>query len=207
MRAYIKHSGSNQTAVLSELSVGRTDADLCFQDEKISRKHAKFLVIKNIFFIIDLNSSNGTYINGKRIIPQMTVQLYDGDEVQIGHENISIKIDGDSHALPPTKELKADTQTGDNIIEIESSFAHREKDGFLEQTQSSSKVRLHIVKNPIKNSHQASQQIKKNLNVLVSEETVIQQIPPSTQKSKKPFLLVILFIIVALIALLFLYTN
>ena len=46
----------------------------------VSRKHAKFAVKNEKLFIEDLNSSNGTYINGERI---KSAELRNGDELRL----------------------------------------------------------------------------------------------------------------------------
>lgn len=60
--------------------IGRDpSADLVLQGGHISRKHAALSVRDNALWIKDLNSSNGTYVNGQRITEQA---LKSGDELQ-----------------------------------------------------------------------------------------------------------------------------
>lgn len=67
----------------SELSVGRTDeATLRIDDESLSRKHARFFRLMGNYFVSDMQSTNGTFVNGERItVPK---QLADGDRLQLG---------------------------------------------------------------------------------------------------------------------------
>src|SRR5687768_16868520 len=54
-------------------------------DAKISRKHAKILAKAGQFFLEDLGSLNGSYINrGERMIPGEPTPLKNGDEVILG---------------------------------------------------------------------------------------------------------------------------
>lgn len=51
-----------------ELSLGRSSSnDIVIKDPFISKKHFKILKDEGEFFIEDLNSSNGTYVNGDKI--------------------------------------------------------------------------------------------------------------------------------------------
>jgi pSer/pThr/pTyr-binding forkhead associated (FHA) protein len=62
--------------------VGRLKSnEITIRDSKISRKNSKITRVGELFFIEDLQSSNGTLVNGKRI---KRVQLKPGDSVQIG---------------------------------------------------------------------------------------------------------------------------
>jgi len=55
--------------------------DFYIDDNSISRKHCKLIRDGNTFRIIDLNSTNGTYVNGKKIKEK---SLTIGDNVTIG---------------------------------------------------------------------------------------------------------------------------
>jgi hypothetical protein len=64
------------------LTVGRSPhSDLFLDDVTVSRHHARVLRDEGGFWVEDLNSLNGTYVNRKRIEQQ---RLFDGDELQIG---------------------------------------------------------------------------------------------------------------------------
>jgi len=59
--------------------------DIILDDEAVSRQHAKVRAEgegdKKRFFIYDLASANGTFVNGKQILKHA---LEDGDEIEIG---------------------------------------------------------------------------------------------------------------------------
>jgi hypothetical protein len=62
--------------------IGRaTGSDLVLDDGKCSRKHARICIEGSVVEILDLDSSNGTLLNGK---PVQRRVLRDGDKVQIG---------------------------------------------------------------------------------------------------------------------------
>jgi 3',5'-cyclic-nucleotide phosphodiesterase len=67
------------------LIVGRAaDADLPVKDPFVSRKHLKISRKGRNFFIEDLNSRNGTFVNGEPIHPGAEVELPEGVLVVIG---------------------------------------------------------------------------------------------------------------------------
>ena len=75
-------NGNNWT-VEKELMVGRDmDCDITIFDRQVSRFHAKFELFKDRQVrIVDLDSKNGTYVNGDRINGSLI--LKDGDAVKI----------------------------------------------------------------------------------------------------------------------------
>jgi len=78
-----------------EATIGRWDADNGIfpdidldahdDDAKVSRRHARISRNNGSYFIEDLGSTNGTYINrGRRLLPGNIQILKDGDEVIVG---------------------------------------------------------------------------------------------------------------------------
>ena len=66
-------------AINGEITVGRTsDNDLLISDGSVSRLHATLRIENSRLTVIDNNSANGTYVNGKRID---TADLCNGDIV------------------------------------------------------------------------------------------------------------------------------
>lgn len=62
--------------------IGRsTEADLWLGDDGVSRKHARLVRLEEDFFIEDLKSANGTFVQGERVSRQ---KLKDGDQIQLG---------------------------------------------------------------------------------------------------------------------------
>jgi hypothetical protein len=78
-----------------EAQIGRWDADGgIFPDvdldtddpeAKVSRRHARITLSNGQYFLEDLGSTNGTFINrGKRLTPGQRQALCDGDEIIVG---------------------------------------------------------------------------------------------------------------------------
>jgi hypothetical protein len=59
----------------------------------ISRQHAHFRVSDGVVFLCDLNSVNGTYLNGQRLPPDQEVEIRPGMTVRFA-SNLSVKVVG-----------------------------------------------------------------------------------------------------------------
>jgi hypothetical protein len=57
------------------------ESDIFLDDVTVSRRHAEFRRKDDAFFIHDVGSLNGTYVNRQRV---EDTELADGDELQIG---------------------------------------------------------------------------------------------------------------------------
>jgi FHA domain len=90
--------------MLSELEsqIGRWDADGgIFPDidldaddpeAKVSRRHARISLNNGQYFVEDLGSTNGTFVNrGKRLMPGIRQALNDGDEIIVGKTFLRFK--------------------------------------------------------------------------------------------------------------------
>lgn len=68
----------------SSVKIGRSDDnDIILNQSWISRRHAIIQQEKNQqYYIVDVGSANGTYVNGKRLLTQQT--LHSGDQIKLG---------------------------------------------------------------------------------------------------------------------------
>lgn len=84
----------------SEFVVGRTDETLPKVDvdyrlyggmkRGVSRIHARFYMTDTTWVIQDLRSTNGTYLNGRRIFPGETFVVHNGDLVRFGKLELQV---------------------------------------------------------------------------------------------------------------------
>ncbi len=66
-----------------ELVIGRTEeSTVALYDESLSRRHARFTKDGGRYFVDDLESTNGTFVNGERV--ERAVPLDDGARIQLG---------------------------------------------------------------------------------------------------------------------------
>lgn len=67
------------------ITVGRTeDNDIIIPDYAVSKHHAKIYFFKDMHFVIDLDSTNGTVVNETKVKPQLKVQLSINSTVAFG---------------------------------------------------------------------------------------------------------------------------
>jgi hypothetical protein len=59
----------------------------------VSRLHAAIKLIQNMVVVVDLGSSNGTYLNGVRLSPYIETPVSHGDLIYVGKLKIQILID------------------------------------------------------------------------------------------------------------------
>jgi pSer/pThr/pTyr-binding forkhead associated (FHA) protein len=80
-------AGESFTIDQDRMSIGRTpDAAVFLDDVTVSRNHALLVHRQDGYYIDDLGSLNGTYVNRRRIESH---KLADGDEIQIGKFKLS----------------------------------------------------------------------------------------------------------------------
>jgi hypothetical protein len=58
----------------------------------VSRRHAHIFQVNKQFFIQDLGSTNGTFLNGQRLTPYLPRVLNDADELHLGNVRVNVQI-------------------------------------------------------------------------------------------------------------------
>jgi len=82
---------NNKVQLVSQITIGRSPDNNIVVDNKLaSRHHAIVQKIKDDYYIKDLESTNGTFLNGIRIPKDRYVKLNHNDKISIGNENIVI---------------------------------------------------------------------------------------------------------------------
>ncbi|MBW1669729.1 MAG: FHA domain-containing protein [Deltaproteobacteria bacterium] len=65
--------------------IGRSPAnDIQMRDKTISRQHLKIVRKGDKYFVEDLQSKNGTYVNGEQIRPGVEIEVNEGHPIVIG---------------------------------------------------------------------------------------------------------------------------
>ena len=67
----------------------KSRSQILLSDASVSRIHARFVEREGRTGLIDLNSTNGTFVNGVRLEQEEVVTLEDGDEIRFG--NVQMK--------------------------------------------------------------------------------------------------------------------
>jgi len=66
-------------------ALGRTEEnDWCLPDEAVSSRHAFFMSRDGRLTVTDLDSTNGTLVNGERLAPRVPVPVRAGDRIRFG---------------------------------------------------------------------------------------------------------------------------
>ena len=86
-RAYLEITGSEEKDGIFELGkkavvVGRSpECDIQLEVQNVSRKHARVLLHNEEYLIEDLDSTNGVFVNGIRVVRCV---LRNNDQIEIG---------------------------------------------------------------------------------------------------------------------------
>ena len=72
---------------LGSFTIGRRSAnDLKIVEKAISRKHCRIDYDGEFYWLVDCESRNGTFVNGRKISKCL---LYDGDVITVGHSRLT----------------------------------------------------------------------------------------------------------------------
>ena len=91
-------------------TIGRTSTnDIPVENLAISRRHAEIVRAKGRFYLRDLQSSNGTFVNGVRVTE---TELHDGDAILIGkHTLLFVENDALDNAIAAAPRTGQDPDT------------------------------------------------------------------------------------------------
>jgi pSer/pThr/pTyr-binding forkhead associated (FHA) protein len=86
-KALVIQIGDERHTFGADFSVGR-EGSLIIDDDFASSQHARFLTVRGLWYIEDLDSTNGTTLNGR---PILSVQLLRRrDKITIGHTVMTV---------------------------------------------------------------------------------------------------------------------
>jgi diguanylate cyclase (GGDEF)-like protein len=77
------HMGERHLFGEAETVIGRdADCEICVEESSVSRRHARIQLVSDGLTAVDLNSTNGTFVND---VPITTSKLKDGDYLRVGN--------------------------------------------------------------------------------------------------------------------------
>jgi len=86
-RLFSEEGGVDLLLTGQPVLIGREEGDLVFpQDTAVSYSHARLFLEDGTYWVEDLNSTNGTWVNRHRLTRK--VELHRGDEVQAGNTRL-----------------------------------------------------------------------------------------------------------------------
>jgi pSer/pThr/pTyr-binding forkhead associated (FHA) protein len=88
-RAELVHRNGTRTEVAGRVTIGRVGCDLILPDSKVSKRHAVISPTPDGFVISDLQSTNGTFVNGDPVVvPQLLEHL---DRIRLGDTELTFR--------------------------------------------------------------------------------------------------------------------
>ena len=86
----------------SEVTIGRVQGnDIILPKGNVSKRHSRIVLKDNRFIVVDLKSTNGTYVNGRKITSPLVVKP--GDKVYIGDFILTVEdLGGAAAAAAPS---------------------------------------------------------------------------------------------------------
>jgi pSer/pThr/pTyr-binding forkhead associated (FHA) protein len=70
--------------------IGRRTGDISLADDKVSSRHAEIKILgPEAYFVVDLASTNGTFLNGMRVERQ---KFGHDDEIRVGDSTLHVSI-------------------------------------------------------------------------------------------------------------------
>ncbi|MBX7148546.1 FHA domain-containing protein [bacterium] len=109
-----RKTGTSQSVHVKkdQILIGRRGKnDISLDSETISRKHAEIIRMNNDFYLVDLESGNGTLLNNKALKPHEKNLLTDKDNIRVEEFDISFEITEEDQGI-------FEDQTDSGIIEI-----------------------------------------------------------------------------------------
>ena len=77
--------------LVAKITIGReSDNDVVIDSKLASRHHCVIQKIQDQYFLKDENSTNGTFLNERRLPPSKWVKLNIGDKLTVGSSNLVI---------------------------------------------------------------------------------------------------------------------
>ena len=74
-----------------EIGLGRmNDNAFVIDDPLVARRHAQIILRGNRFFVVDLGTHNGTFLNSNRIVEHSSQLVKSGDQIKIGNTVLEI---------------------------------------------------------------------------------------------------------------------
>lgn len=96
------------------VTIGRhPDCDIIIDDASVSRQHARIESENGVYFIEDLNSRNGTYLNNESI--HRSTRLFDGSEINICDVRFIFHLEENSTYQPPRPTVESNIEDGISV--------------------------------------------------------------------------------------------
>lgn len=89
---YLLYEGQKISLEHFPFSLGKENTDYCFNKNVVSRIHASIGSRDGAYYIMDENSKNHTWLNGKQLSPYTETKLQDGDTLKLASEILTFHL-------------------------------------------------------------------------------------------------------------------
>ena len=104
----------------SSVIAGNSDAvDIKLENRFVSRRHFQVRFASDVFYISDLGSTNGTYLNGNKLNPNEEQILRDGDRVGLAVDEVLLIFSGPAGTVRIDTAVIARANRGNVVISRE----------------------------------------------------------------------------------------
>ena len=86
-KALVIQIGDERLTFRNDFTVGR-EGSLVIDDDFTSGQHARFMTVRGLWYVEDLDSTNGTALNGRRIFQAQLLRKR--DKIKIGHTVMTV---------------------------------------------------------------------------------------------------------------------
>lgn len=129
---------------------GRETGDLTFpKDDSVSTLHGEFLLSDGSVFVLDLGSTNGTYLNDQKIEANQKILIQDDDLIEFGEQTFHIGV---------TDEFMPEN--------VQERYQEKKTERLRQILNASKTEKLNSIKNKIKTLENKRDQIKEQLNTI-----------------------------------------
>ncbi|OFZ51978.1 MAG: hypothetical protein A2577_13340 [Bdellovibrionales bacterium RIFOXYD1_FULL_36_51] len=151
--------GNNVYECGDRFVIGKSgSADLAFDMDFVSRRHLYVCKENNAIQLVDLNSANGTYINNKKIDPNVPYAYKKGDIVYLGNKKLALKIE-DLESRSDLKMVKDKSITQNSLAgSIPKNLSHPHDDPDLAFLNDDNPEVLHFEDNTVTQLQQIQEQ-------------------------------------------------
>jgi len=121
---YSKQDGVSKEFELGDksITIGRSpDADIILLDERVSRVHCNVRFWDGAFYIKDLKSKNGTFVNGRRV---EVAKLSPADKIKVGGYTFTFEQPGAPGAETALREISDEMDLGKGYSTILKEIVH-----------------------------------------------------------------------------------
>jgi pSer/pThr/pTyr-binding forkhead associated (FHA) protein len=146
----------------SDVVVGRSQTcDLAIPHESISRNHCRVEIVKGAFYITDLDSSNGTFIEGRKLDPHKRMPFDSKSNITIGKLDCEFSFEAPgSETIARTKRSKAEINKNATMTTKTRRLDLNKPSITLEMEKKNNEMLLKGPQNPITHGIEAAEKLE-----------------------------------------------